>query len=67
MEQQEKILQVLEQYIKGIHTQAAEDFLPIWAQGENVLISPAGCFTGTQAIYEDFYSAGSAKPIRALI
>ena len=52
--EKEKILRVLKQYIQGIHTQAEEDFLPIWAEGENVLISPAGCFTGTQDIYEDF-------------
>ena len=52
--EKEKILRVLEQYVRGIHTQAEEDFLPIWAEGENVLISPAGCFTGTQSIYEDF-------------
>ena len=52
--EKEKILRVLKQYIQGVHTQEAADFLPIWAEGENVLISPAGCFIGTQTIYEDF-------------
>lgn len=51
----EEILAVLERYKRAIHTQSAADFLPIWAQtGENVLISPAGCFRGTEAIYRDF-------------
>ena len=31
--EKEKILRVLKQYIQGIHTQAEEDFLPIWAEG----------------------------------
>lgn len=51
----EAIYTVLERYKRAIHTQSAADFLPIWAQtGENVLISPAGCFRGTEAIYRDF-------------
>lgn len=53
--EKQAILQVLEQYKKAIHTQKAEDFLPIWTEDEeNVLISPAGCFRGTAAIYEEF-------------
>lgn len=53
--EENKVLQVLEQYRHAVHTQEAADFLPLWAEdGENVLISPAGCFLGTQSIYEDF-------------
>lgn len=56
MNQQEKeILCVLEAYKKAIHTQAAEDFYPIWANGcKTSLISLSNCYNGTDTIYHDF-------------
>lgn len=53
--QEKEILQMLEQYKKAVHTQAAEDFYPIWAKScETSLISLSTCYTGTDAIYHDF-------------
>lgn len=58
----EEILACLEQYKHAVHTQAWEDFAPIWAEGtENVLISPGGYYRGTQSIYEDFLLNGIRK------
>ena len=46
---------MVEQYKTAVHTQAWEDFAPLWAEGaENVLISPGGYFVGTQMIYKEF-------------
>ena len=51
----EQILRGVERYCHAVHTQRAEDFLPLWAEGtQNGLISPAGCFSGTEEIYRDF-------------
>lgn len=42
-------------YCHAVHTQEAEDFLPLLAGGnENVLISPGGCYVGSEAIHRDF-------------
>lgn len=49
----------IEAYCRAVHTQEAEDFLPIMAEGnENVLISPGGCYMGTEAILSDFLQGG---------
>ncbi len=54
-----EILEALERYKNAIHTQAASDFLPLWAEDcETVLISPSGYYTGTQNIYQQFLLEG---------
>ena len=56
------LLECVERYKHAVHTQAAEDFLPLWAEGcETVLISPGGCYVGTQNIYEQFLLGGIRK------
>ena len=51
----EQILRGVERYCHAVHTQRAEDFQPLWAEGtQNGLLSPAGCFSGTEEIYRDF-------------
>ena len=49
-------------YCRAVHTQEAEDFVPLMAEGtENVLISPRNCFVGTEAILHDFLQGGIRK------
>lgn len=56
------VLEMVERYKTAVHTQAWEDFAPLWAEGtENVLISPGGYFVGTQDIYENFLIGGIRK------
>lgn len=57
--EQAAILAMLERYKHAIHTQEAEDFLPLWAEGvETVLISPSGYYAGTENIYQHFLLDG---------
>ncbi len=53
--ERQAILQMLERYKKAVRTQEAADFLPLWSEErENVMITPSGCFQGTESIYQDF-------------
>lgn len=53
---------MVKRYRHAIHTQAAEDFLPLWNPGVAcTLISPGGCFTGVNSIYQDFLLGGIRK------
>lgn len=55
MSDQQEILELLNQYIHAIHTQAPEDFLPIWADCcTPCLISIGKRFDGLESIYQDF-------------
>ena len=52
---EQKIYKMVERYSNAIHTQKAEDFLPLW--NENTLctlISPSGYYVGIESIYQDF-------------
>ena len=57
-----QLLTMVERYRHAIHTQAAEDFLPLWNPcAVCTLISPSGCFTGVNSIYQDFLLGGIRK------
>lgn len=49
------LLDMVERYRLAIGTQQAEDFLPLWHEKVPcTLISPGGCYTGVESIYQDF-------------
>ena len=55
MNDRETILGLIERYKTAIHTGAAEDFFPIWAEEHpTTLISIGRKFSGTENIYHEF-------------
>ena len=54
----EEIKQLVYNYAKAIHTQNEEEFKALWSSKENILISLANQFNGTDAIYQDFLIGG---------
>lgn len=49
------LLDMVERYRLAIGTQQTEDFLPLWSkQVPCTLVSPSGCYTGVESIYQDF-------------
>ena len=43
---------------KAVHSQNEEEFKALWSSKENILISLANQFNGTDAIYQDFLIGG---------
>lgn len=49
------IRQLVDRYCHAIHTQKAEDFLPLWNQDALcTLITPSQLYEGLDSIYQDF-------------
>lgn len=54
----EEIKQLVYNYAKAVHSQNEEEFKALWSSKENILISLANQFNGTDAIYQDFLIGG---------
>lgn len=54
----EEIKQLVYNYAKAVHSQNEEEFKALWSSKENILISFANQFNGTDAIYQDFLIGG---------
>ena len=54
----EEIKQLVYNYVKAVHSQNEEEFKALWSSKENILISLANQFNGTDAIYQDFLIGG---------
>lgn len=55
MTDKEQIKDLLERYIKAIHTQDKDEFLSLWTGTDaDTLISITSVFSGTASIYQDF-------------
>lgn len=59
---EQEILNMVQQYKAAIHTQEAEDFLPLWDENALcTLISPSGFYQGIDSIYQNFLLNGIRK------
>lgn len=59
MKNEQSLRSMVERYCHAIHTQSAEDFLPLWSsRSDNILISPGGIFRGTEDIFHRFLING---------
>lgn len=59
---EQEIMEMIQRYKNAIHTQEAEDFLPLWDGNiPCTLISPSGFYQGVDSIYQDFLLSGIRK------
>lgn len=55
MSEQEQIQQLVQRYVKAIHTQDKEEFLSLWTGNDaDTMISITNIFYGDESIYQDF-------------